>query len=424
MSSEIKGELSSASGIDMLRQFERGPYTWQPPEFYKLDSGKSEQSFQQQVSSGRLVVRPGGLYDPIASIADAMYELNNPHDLNNAEAKRQYVAEVHAKGDGYGTWVYFPDKQELLRYPDAADHYALRTWRNQPLIGSAQQQALYNTTIVGMGMSVGSKIMECLTESGIGNTYYLADADTTDPTNLNRTSATMNDVGAHKVDRVAAKLSAIDPWISVIPMRDGVHPEQIQELQELYDTQTGTIDCIVEEVDDITVKALAREFASKNRIPLVMSADVHDKNVTDVERHDIDNTKSAFPSFLGRLTVVEIAELTAAASNAHMPMGKERRDELMLKHTGYRNLTVGMMRAVMERNKTIGGLPQLGISSGRGGVDATFAVREILLDRTMKTGRYTDSPRFNFRTGPEASPREALDAVLSLKRYMADKRKR
>jgi hypothetical protein len=419
---QIANELMSSHVVDSLRGCERGPNVWVSPMLYKFDTSQAESNFQADIQSGLLHVRSGGLYDPIDAIAGAMYELHNPSAPNDVKSKMEYTEAMRQRGDAYGTWVYFPDRRELLRYPDQADHFALRTWRNQPLVSVNQQKILYNTSILGMGMSVGSKIMECLVESGIGNNYYLGDSDISDPTNLNRTSATMDNVGQSKVDRVAARISAVDPWISITPFRNGIHPEQIQVLQQRYDQSEGKIDCIVEEVDNIAAKAIARQFAIRNAIPLVMSADVHDKNVTDVERHDAADFQNNV-AFLGRLSQSEFNELLSASSNGQVPMLLERQEALMLKHTGYRHLTVGMMRAIIERGKTIGGLPQLGISSGRGGVDATFAVREILLGRKMPTGRYSDSPRKNFRTGPEASPREALNAVLSLKKYMDNRRK-
>lgn len=86
------------------------------------------------------------------------------------------------------------------------------TQRTARLIGQDKVNLLARKTVMIFGMGgVGSYVTEALGRAGIGS-FILVDADSFDPSNVNRQlGATVHTIGKYKVDVMAARLAAINP---------------------------------------------------------------------------------------------------------------------------------------------------------------------------------------------------------------------
>ena len=142
-------------------------------------------------------------------------------------------------------------------------------------------------------------------------------------------------------------------------------------------------DVIVEEVDDLAAKARIRRFAKAYGVPLVMATDLGDVTYLDVERHDLEDT----PEFNGRIKQQDVDVLVNGEFT------DAQRSRVLLKLAGLRHMSVRMLDSAVKRGSELAGIPQLGTTASAGGALATIAVRELLLGRRLKSGRYVISPK-------------------------------
>lgn len=303
-------------------------------------------------------------------------------------------------------WVYVPWQDELVRYGDQGVHRQLRTSRNRPLITHEEQTTLYDARIAVFGLSVGSKIVEQLSETGIGGAFLLGDYDTLDITNMNRLRADLRQVGESKVSIAAKKLSIIDPYIEQVHLGNGYTAAADNALDKFAPS------VIIEEVDDIATKAMIRVYAASRGIPVVMVGDLGEKTVADVERYDYDDAKF----FNGKLSKKTVQELIAGK----ILTPKEKQQALIRLNGGLLHIPARVVAsaAAMKRGD-IGGIPQLGVTAAGGAVVADTLVRDILLGRTVPSGSHT----VNWRTGLGLeSPSTPQEAVAIYKEFLRNRK--
>jgi len=397
MSSEIVAAKQSL--VNSNPSLVRPALNWEQPIIYNLGETSGQDGFEKLLSSGRV----SSIYDPIESLAASLFEYSHPADKNDYAKKEAFIADALNQGDSFGRLVFFPWSGEVIRYLSEDDHVGVRTFRDRNLRTKEEQQTLRSCTIANVGLSVGSRVMSTLVESGIGNHYLLADLDTLELSNLNRIQGSNRELGSKKVFNQARRISELDPWIKQTHLLDGFTFGDVRILEEIKPN------IIIEAVDDMVAKALLRLFAQREGVPLIMPADLDRKSMVDVERYDLADKKKML--FQGKLSSQDI-ELMASGNLT--PGDKER---MMLKHTGIRNLSYRMMDSVMRRDTELGGMPQLGVTAIRGGVDAAFAAEEILLGRDMPSGRYYDMPRKTFKVGSDVSALSYLRKAIELAKY-------
>ncbi|GGC66680.1 hypothetical protein GCM10011410_19160 [Hoyosella rhizosphaerae] len=315
--------------------------------------------------------------DPVRHIADDLFEFRNPDKIDNTAARRKFLDAAIHDGSEWGTWVYFPWKRAIVRFPNPDDHWGLRTFRNRNLITASESEVLRAATVAVFGLSVGSNIVDQCVQTGIGEKIVMGDTDTVSPTNLNRIRAAMSDVGLPKVVVQARKVSESNPFVEQVHLERGYTPSSDTVLDE------HRPDVIVDEVDDVVSKARIRRYAQSRGIPVVMVADLADKAVIDVERHDQGNVTP----FLGRLSQQEFEMLCEGGGTE-----KERRQALV-KIVGARHISPKMLASVMQIGTSLAGFPQLGSAATAGGALASVVIREIILDRKMRSGHYVFSPK-------------------------------
>jgi hypothetical protein len=386
---------SQPSVEQMMAERTRDAGAWSPPSSFDLSQDKDRRDLQYTMKSGGV----DAVIDNVQLIADDLFDMRYPDKKDDTPLRNTFINDITEKGAKFGRWFLFPWSKKLVRYPERDEHRALHTSRNRNLITNEEQQLLYDSTIAVFGLSVGSNVVEKMLLSGTGGKIILADMDVVEPSNLNRINGIFSDVGVKKIDLMARKISEVDPYIQQVHLREGVAAGDLEDLSANH-----TPDIIVDEVDNLAIKAAIRVFAKREGIPVLMATDVGDRSILDVERYDIQDVDP----FNGRLKKAAIDELLDGELTA------QRRAEFMLKIVGIRNVTPRLIDSVLQVDKTLPGLPQLGVTASIGGALASLAAREIILDRKLSSGRYICSPSSMLGLAPQTGRIEGLKTFLQV----------
>lgn len=346
---------------------------WAQPDEFDFSSWADRSEVSRRFEDGRIKTT----IDRSTEIASDLFSLRHPDQKLDTARRAEFVGDITARGLRFGRWFNFSWNQQLVRYSEQSDHEDLRTYRNKDMITDAEQKKLLMAKVAVFGLSVGSSVVEQLAMGGIGGTFVLGDFDKLSPTNLNRIRAGFDNIGMEKIDIAAIKLSETDPYIAQVHFRDGVNGSHLDELAEIKP------DVIFDEIDNLAIKALLRQFAQKNRIPLVMVTDVGDKSVIDVERYDRDGTKP----FNGKLSDSEIDKLLSGA------MTDADRQKLTMRIVGLSNISPRLIGSSMKIGESLDGLPQLGTTANIGGSLGAVAARELLIGRKLESGKYVSSAK-------------------------------
>ncbi|HEX8205965.1 MAG TPA: ThiF family adenylyltransferase [Solirubrobacteraceae bacterium] len=143
--------------------------------------------------------------------------------------------------------------------------------RNEDIISEAEQ-GLVNTLrvlVAGCG-SVGGSAVEPLVRLGVGE-LILADPDAYDLNNINRQAATVADVGRPKVEVHAERARAINPFVKVTTLGDGLTPRNVEKAVL---ASTIVFDGIDPSPGPLYVKYLLHKYAARHRVPVLTGADL------------------------------------------------------------------------------------------------------------------------------------------------------
>jgi molybdopterin/thiamine biosynthesis adenylyltransferase len=274
----------------------------------------------------------------------------------------------------WGDWVYYPWLNLVIHFPPKNELRALRTSRNRNLITDEEQAKLYKASLLIVGMSVGSNIVEALVSQGIGSKLILVDMDIIEPSNLNRIRSPYHHVGLHKVEAVSRKVWEIDPYIEVIDYRDGLNDENLIEIIE-----THKPDVMVDEIDELRMKIVIREAAKKYKLPVVMAADDGDDALIDIERYDLDPELALFSGRIPETVLDEIKQGGIPRPRLGMMIGKY--------FVGAENIPLRMYQSLGEVGKTLPSWPQLGGAAALSGISLAYAIKRIMLGQSLTNGR-------------------------------------
>lgn len=138
--------------------------------------------------------------------------------------------------------------------------------RTELLIGKDALEILANNHVMVVGLGgVGSFAAEFIARSGVGK-MTIIDGDVIDPSNRNRQlPALATNQGQYKVDIMAERLSAINPELELVVIKEFINPEMVEELFEIIP------DYIIDAIDSITPKLTFIVHAHAKKIPLVSS---------------------------------------------------------------------------------------------------------------------------------------------------------
>jgi molybdopterin/thiamine biosynthesis adenylyltransferase len=259
-----------------------------------------------------------------------------------------------------GRWVYYPWRSHLAHILPEKEYFQVRTARNKNLITAEEQEKFYTATVGIGGLSVGSSIAYALTLQGGPKHLKIADMDHLALSNTNRVLAGVESLGILKVEMAARRIYEINPYAEIELFPQGISPENVEEFF------TG-LDLVIDELDNIAVKFLIRQYAKKHSIPVVMGADNGDNAVIDVERYDEDPNLEFFHGRLGNVTYEELKNLDKFG------IGRT-----ITKHIGPENITIRMQESLLEMGKTIVSWPQLGGAALANGAAVAYCVRKIL----------------------------------------------
>ncbi len=362
----MNNEISPAQKY--MRANLRDRNLWSKPEEYDLSQDLDRKIWDKKFDNNQV----NFIHDRLDLIADDLFSILLPNKKEDFGLRQEYKEDILGQGMEYGKWFYFPWSKEMVHYPDKVELRMLRTARNKELIDEHEQSLLYASTIAIFGLSVGSNVVDELVISGIGGKLILADPDIIDPTNLNRIHGSFSNVGSKKVDHVARKISEVDPYIEQVHISEKVTRDVLSEIVEEHKPNI-----MIDEVDDFSAKVAIRDRARIGRVAVIMATDLGDKALIDVERHDLERTKP----FNGKLKQDEFDSML-------LTNDPEKAKKLLPKIIGIRNVSPRMLNSFMEVDKSLAGIPQLGITATNGGSLAALASREIILGRRLNSGRY------------------------------------
>ncbi len=144
-----------------------------------------------------------------------------------------------------------------------------RTARTRILLGELGCEELKQAHLLVVGVGgVGGTAVELLARSGVG-AFTLVDADTVDPSNINRQAvAFCSTVGKNKVDVMEKMILDINPNAIVHKQFLFVSPDNVCEL---FDTTSTPFSMVIDAIDTLTPKCALIQETLKRGIPLISS---------------------------------------------------------------------------------------------------------------------------------------------------------
>ena len=332
--------------------------------------------------------RIDALLDPEAGIrlVDAwktalpeLASLDLPHlSPGTADAKAsldEYVAAVwtEANVEAASRYVLFPWRSTIVRLPEAELFWRLRTARNRYLIDEGEQRK-WSAAFIGIaGLSVGAAVLAACSLTG-ARRFRLAERDTLGPTNLNRLTGSVCDLGEPKLTLAMRRTFEGDPYSDLEAFPAGYTPGTADAFIGTGGTERLTV--LVEEMDDLALKVDVRFKAREAGVPVVMVTDNGDNAILDVERFDLD---SGYPLFHGLA-----GDLATNPADLNDPV---QRVNVASAIVGSK-ITPRTRFSLTQVGRTLPSWPQLGTAATVGGALGALAARYIACGVPLPSGRY------------------------------------
>lgn len=250
--------------------------------------------------------------------------------------------------------------------------FTLSTLRNKNLITTKKQEKLSKTTVAFFGLSVGSHAAITWVMQSRAHNIKIADPDTIDPTNLNRLRFGWDSVGKSKAEVVRNQIEQISPFTKIVSTTEVTKEKVLQLLNAKPKT-----DIIVDEIDDLEGKIFLRNYAKKQRIPIICATDIGDNVSVDIERYDTDKNLKIFNN-----RMKDISE--EKATN----MSEAQRIKTLINYVGFEHNSEEMLESLDQIGQTLVTWPQLGATATiSGGIVAT-TIKKIICEENVKSGRY------------------------------------
>lgn len=317
--------------------------------------------------------RGNSILDLFASQKKELIKIRSPRKrLTQPEIDQIYLEWAGDRDiETEGVWVFYPWSGRLIHTVDEAEFVELRTSRNQYKITPEEQQALSERTIGIIGLSVGHAVaLSLATERACGK-LKLADFDTIELSNLNRIRTGIHNIGVNKCIVTAREIAEIDPFLAIECFTEGIHNDNLQTF--LIDS--GRLDILIDECDDIGLKIKCRVAAAKHGIPVVM--ETSDRGMLDVERFDHEPERPIFHGYLQGLPLEKFDQIS-----------EEDRLPLVLRIVNAINGSKRGKVSLVEIGQSISTWPQLASAVTLGGGVVTDVCRRMLLNQFGESGRY------------------------------------
>ena len=157
--------------------------------------------------------------------------------------------------------------------------------RTELLLGEEKMNRIRNSHVLVVGLGgVGAYAAEMICRAGVGR-MTIVDADTVQPTNLNRQLPALHStLGMSKAEVLATRYKDINPDIALTVLPVYLKDENIPELLD-----AGKYDFIVDAIDTISPKCFLIYEATKRRIRIVSSMGAK-SDITQVRFADLWDT--------------------------------------------------------------------------------------------------------------------------------------
>ncbi len=343
------------------------------PQFFSLQKEGDHTTLQKLLAEGKIQ----GVVDDYEEQLFELFQVNNPtlvYTPNFKESFAVHLNEVKVKLplSQQGKWVYFPWSSTLVHILDETAFFRVRTARNRNLIPTDEQEKFYNAVIGIGGLSVGNSVALAIVLQGGAKHIKLADHDRLALSNTNRIRAGVDSLGLPKVEMTARQIYALNPYAEVELFPEGLTTENIEK----FFSGPPKLDLVIDELDNLAVKYLIREYARRHRTPVIMGADNGDNAIIDIERHDLDPHIKFFHGALGETTYEELKNLDKFG------IGKT-----ITKMLGAENITIRMQQSLLEMGRTLVSWPQLGGAALLNGIAMAYCARKIVNKQMLENER-------------------------------------
>lgn len=355
------------------RLVEKNKQALSQPVFFDLKNIKDQHALKQLLKRGVITQ----IVNDFEEQLHELFAINNPTRVYTPTFENEFLEyklslEKKASLETYGIWVYFPWNGAVVHILDERDFQKVRTARNRYLITEAEQEKFYNSVIGIGGLSVGNSVILSVVLQGGGKHIKLADFDNLALTNLNRIRGSITHLGLNKVQMAARQIYELNPYAKLELFPEGLNEKNI----ERFFNGGAKLDVVIDELDNIAIKFLIRQYAKKFKVPLVMGADNGDNAVVDIERYDL-NPKTPF--FHGRIGKTSYQQL--------LNLDKFGIGKTITRHIGPENIGKKMQDSLLAMGKTIVSWPQLGGAALLNGSAVAYCVRKILNGQPLERNR-------------------------------------
>ncbi|MHB0865325.1 MAG: ThiF family adenylyltransferase [Minisyncoccota bacterium] len=325
---------------------------------------------KESLSTFRDRLQPLTVVDRYDLLLEDLFLIRNPRFKfikNHADEVKTFSEEYCAGKpvEGVGEWFFFPWNKTLAHYLPHDEHQEIRTARNRNIITKEEQTKLYGLTVAYAGLSVGSHGALTFALMGGARRIKIADPDEVSPSNLNRIRFDFLSVGRKKTDLVREYIYQLNPYAEIEVFDSGVS-------EETMDAFLAGADVLVEETDNLEIKIRLRLAARERGIPVVMATDNGDNIIVEVERFDIDKTKTLFNGVIGDVNL----EMFKSFTPSDLP-------KLATKIAGPELVTERMMSSLLQVGHEIYSWPQLGDAATLSGVAIAYILKRLALGQPV-----------------------------------------
>lgn len=310
--------------------------------------------------------------DAFSSAIEELFFIKNPQYKKNQpgvpEILKKYILENTIKP----VFIYYPWNNLLVKTVPEDIYFTLRTSRNRFIISDFEQNKYRASHIAIAGLSVGSAVLSSVVVSGGSKKIKIADFDTAEITNLNRMRAKLIHIGQNKTHIAAYEVWELDPYTEISLWDKGITKESISDF-----LTNPKVDVFIDEMDSLDLKIAARFICREAKIPVLMATDNGDGVLLDVERYDIDSNQPIFNGLLGDVEPKDFENLDYKSWL-----------QLATKIVGPSYLTERMQDSLSVIGKDIPAVPQLGTTANIAGATIAYALRRIITEQELASGRY------------------------------------
>lgn len=330
-----------------------------------------------------------GLLDDLVPGSDLSDKFNLAFErfINSLEAGSEPEA-----GFGYGTWVYFPYTERLVRFADKYWHRTALLVRNSTLILDPEMKMSWldvrerfdNAVVAVAGCSLGNNVAHAVAWDIRPLRMKIADHKDYQLTNANRVRLTYDDLGRNKAVVTAEQLHSLDPFMEISVFSEGIHERNIDLFVNGDGASEPKATVILEETDDPDMKILIRENARRSGIPVIMVTDVGSAAQVDIRRFDLDRSLSLAP-------LVTDDELYSTRDEWQRDLANRSKFyEFAFALIGrHYQLSPEFRQIVLKENASMfGGVPQLGSTAMTAGGIAGEVTARLLLGFKLPERRF------------------------------------